>query len=222
MKKRPLALALCCLLLLYFPAETLARYAGGYEVRWIDAVLSGLAPAVIAWGLWRVTKIGWYTLVAFVALLGINDLATFYRLEGAGLGTLLAHITVFGLSLGYFINPRIRSLYFDPKLCWWKPKPRYETHLPMLVHDGKQWHYPILRNVSESGCFIEMAHPLPTETRLALAIPLPIPLKVPVIHTEAVVRWSSPNPLRCGMGVEFQKPAPPHRKAIRQYVQQQL
>ncbi|MBY0369130.1 PilZ domain-containing protein [bacterium] len=222
MKKRPLAIALCSLALFYFPAEIAARYSQGYGVSWLDVVLSGVLPAIVGWGLLRVTKIGWYTLIAFVFLMGLNDLSAFYRMEGQGFSNFASHLIIFGLSLGYFINPRIRSLYFDPKLCWWKPKPRYETHLPLMVHDGKSWHYPILRNVSESGCFIEMAHPMPMGAQVHLAIPLPIPLSVPVIHTEALVRWSSTNPLRCGMGVEFETPAPIHKRAIKQYVQHQL
>jgi hypothetical protein len=124
--------------------------------------------------------------------------------------------------MGYFINPRVRHLYFDPKLRWWRTKPRYETHIPFIMNHRQDWEYPILRNISEGGCFIETPHLLEINSTLDIAIPLPVPLSVSVIKTRGEVRWISTNPLRQGMGVQFHEPPAAHSKAIRDYVRKQM
>lgn len=222
MSKRPIAILAISLLFLYFPAELYARYLHGVPLSVAGVFLSVILPVCVFAGLLRVTRLGWFGFLGFVAIWGLNDLYLFYQIRGAHLSTLIAHLAIYALSIGYFINPRVRTLYFDPKLCWWKSKKRYETNLPLIINDGKQWHYPILRNVSEGGCFIETAHPLPMGAEIAVTIPLPVPLNIPVIHSGGHVRWVSTNPLRSGMGVEFSQGSPAHRKAIRQYVRYQL
>lgn len=222
MTKRPLAILFSSLLYLYFPAELWARYHDGIPLAFGEVLLSGVLPLLVFIGLLRVTRVGWFALVGFVAIWGVNDLYLFYTVRGAQVATLIAHLVIYTMSLAYFINPRIRTLYFDPKLCWWKSRRRFETNLPLILHDGKGWHYPILRNVSEGGCFVETPHLLELEARLDLTIPLPIPLNVPVIHSAGQVRWVSRNPLRPGMGIEFRDCTGPQLKAIRQYVRHQL
>ena len=122
----------------------------------------------------------------------------------------------------YFINPRIRHLYFDPKSRWWRTKPRYETHLPLLINRGEKSQYPVLRNISEGGCFIETTHLGEMNDKVHVAIPLPVPLTVSVIRSEGWVRWVSRDPNRMGMGIEFKDPLPKHVKALREYVNRQL
>ncbi len=222
MQKRPLAILFASLLFLYFPAEIVARHLSGFSISLGEILISGVLPVFVLFGLLRVTRIGWFTLIAFTALWGLHDVYLFYRARGDNLAPLFAHLAIYSMSLSYFINPRVKTLYFDPKLCWWKAKPRFETNLPLIVSDGRQFHYPILRNVSDGGCFIETPHPLELNAKVNLAIPLPIPLNVPVIHSEGEVRWVSRNPLRPGMGVRFGSATPAHRRAIRQYVRHQL
>ncbi len=222
MSKRPIAILLTSLLFLYFPFELLRDYRDGYEISVADGFFSGVLPILVLIGLLRVTRLGWLALIGFVAVWGINDLYSFYEMRGASILSLLTHLMIYSLSLSYFINPRIRTLYFDPKMCWWKTKRRYETHLPLIVNDGKAWSYPVLRNVSEGGCFVETPHPAPAQARLQLSIPLPVPLTVPVIHSEGVVRWSSHNPLRPGMGIEFVDVSSSQKKALKQFVRLRL
>ncbi len=222
MAKRPLAILLASLLLFYFPAELLARHWEGFRLSWGEIFVSAGLPLITFVGLLRVSKVGWYTLIAFVAIWGLHDLHLFYQVRGSSLVPLFAHLIIYGLSLGYFINPRIRTLYFDPKLCWWKSKPRFETNLPVIVTLGGTCTYPVLRNVSEGGCFIETPHPLAMNSQIEVAIPLPVPLNVPVIHSAALVRWVTKNPLRPGMGIEFKETTGAHLKALRQYVKDRL
>lgn len=191
------------------------------EISLTDSFLSAALPIFLLVGLIRVTKIGWYTLIATVSLWGVRDLYSYYATQGAT-GPFLVHIAIYLFSITYFINPRIRHVYFDPKLRWWRTKPRYETHVPFMMHHNSTWIYPILRNVSEGGCFIETPHLVDVSSDVTIAIPLPIPLGVSVIKTKGEVRWVSRNPLRYGMGVQFKEPQPEHQRAINEFVRQQL
>ena len=222
MRKRPLGLFFCALLFLYFPLEFYWRWRQGGEARVFDLILSVVLPIILLCGLIRVNKFGWYTLVALVSLWGVEDLYQYYNSATRSITPLLVHIGIYCISLGYFINPRVRHLYFDPKLRWWRAKPRYETHLPFLMNLDGKWHHPILRNVSEGGCFIETPHLPELNSNLKIAVPLPVPLNVSVIKAEGEVKWVSDNPLRHGIGVQFLKPAPQTAKALRQYVRKQL
>lgn len=222
MRSRPLALFFSALLFSYFPVAMVWEWGQGNPFSWLDVVLSGVLPMVLIFGLLRVTKTGWYTLIAVVALWGVRDLYEYYSQSDSSVTSLLIHLAIYCVSLGYFINPRVRHLYFDPKLRWWRQKPRYETHMPFLMAHESAWHYPVLRNISEGGCFIETPHLLDVGAIIRIAIPLPVPLSVPVIHTEGEVRWVSANPLRHGMGVQFKEPRGVNEKAIREYVFRQL
>jgi hypothetical protein len=207
---------------LYFPLETFWRWKNGTLIVWNDVVADVVLPLTLLIGLIRVSRVGWYTLIALTALWGVRDLADYYSLQTQSVLPLLIHVGIYCFSLAYFINPRVRHLYFDPKLRWWRTKPRYETHLPFIMGYGKQWHYPILRNISDGGCFIETSHLLEVSDTMQITIPLPVPLNVSVIQTEGEVRWLSQNPLRYGMGVQFKNVSAETATALGQYVARQL
>ena len=223
MRKKPLSLFLASLIFLYFPLEYFWELSTLKEpFTAVSCVLSIVLPLILIAGLLRVTKVGWYTLVATIALWGIWDLNHYYQSRTTSVGPLITHLSIYLISLGYFINPRIRHLYFDPKLRWWRQKPRYETHLPFMMHNQTDWFYPVLRNISEGGCFIETPHLLHANDKIAISIPLPVPLGVSVIKTQGEVRWVSKNPLRQGMGIQFVNFDRSNGRAIREYVRQQL
>jgi len=223
MRQRPFALFVCACLFLYFPIEMIYRWVShSHPVVPMDIFFSMVMPAILLVGLVRVNRVGWYTLIAVVALWGVRDLYDYYSTQTSSIVPLLVHVTIYCVSLGYFINPRIRHLYFDPKLRWWRAKPRYETHIPFIMNHQSQWHYPILRNISEGGCFIETPHLLEMNAPVSITIPLPVPLSVSVIKTEGEIRWITTNPLRQGMGVQFKDTPREHQKAIQEYVRRQL
>lgn len=223
MRKRPLSLFASALLFLYFPIEFLFRVSQGYHQVYVaDIVLSVVLPLILLIGLIRVTLVGWYTLVTLVALWGIKDLTDYYMTHGASLAPLILHVGIYCISLAYFINPRVRHLYFDPRSRWWRTKRRYETHLPFIMNHKGEWHYPILRDISEGGCFIETSHLAEINTKVELAIPLPEPLEVSVIHTEGEVRWVSKNPHRFGMGVQFNPASDIDRDSLKEFVRKHV
>lgn len=222
MRKRPTALFICALLFSYFPIEFASKMIQGGKYHGFEAMLSLGLPVLLMFGLIRVNRVGWYTLVTFVALWGVEDLYQYYQRHTSNLTPLLAHLAIYVISLTYFINPRVRTLYFDPKMRWWRAKPRFETHMPSLMQEKENWNYPVLRNISEGGCFIETAHLLDVNSLVNVAIPLPVPLNLSVIKAEGSVRWVSTNPLRHGMGIQFNTPAPHMAKALRGFVVKQL
>ena len=233
MRRRPFHLFLAASLFLYFPMSIGFQFLQGSmfgfqhppgqqePLTLVDLLLSGVIPFFLIWGLIRVTKIGWYTLVAMVSLWGMKDLWSYYQESGATTSYLI-HVGIYIVSITYFINPRVRHVYFDPKLRWWRAKKRFETNLPfMFSHDGT-WYYPVLRNISEGGCFVETPHLAKVHEAVQITIPLPIPLGVSVIKAKGEVRWISRNPLRFGMGIQFKEPLPQHTKALKEFVRLQL
>ncbi len=219
MRQKPILLFVCALLFLYFPLETAHRWIFLEEpFYYTDLFLGVIFPAILMMGLLKVTRAGWYTLVGMVTIWGIRDLQLYYAAKSQSIIPLLTHLAIYAMTIGYFINPRIRSLYFDPKMRWWRQKKRFETHLPMILNLAQEWHYPVLRNISEGGCFVETPHLIPINTPLDVMIPLPEPVSVSVIRTAAIVRWTSDNPLRSGMGLSFITSAPLQDQAIKEYV----
>jgi len=227
MRKRPVALFLAALLFLYFPMEFGWKWAQGDIIRMGDVLFSLVFPLATLYGLIRVTKLGWYTLIGFAFAFGLKDLYAYYMSHGTSLTLMLVHFGIYMISLTYFINPRIKTLYFDPKLRWWRAKRRNETHCPVICrypsNDKKPvWDYPIMKNVSVGGCFIETEEKLGMHEMMEIAIPLSMPLGVSVVKAKGEVRWISNIPTKPGMGIEFHDLPPAHFKALRRFVMKQL
>lgn len=221
MHKRPLLLIFYSSLFLYFPLEWGIRLYLGKEFVWGEALLFGFFPLILIAGLLRVSKMGWYTLVALIALWGVQDLNVFYSSRGKAWG-FLSHFGIYLFSLSYFINPRIRHLYFDPKLRWWRTKPRFETYLPLIVKRGEQWDYPTMRNISEGGCFIETTQLGAVSDVIYLNIPLPVPLPISMIQVAGEVRWICDSESKQGMGIQFNHLAGKDLSAIKEFVRRGL
>ena len=140
--------------------------------------------------------------------------------EGTPISKVLIHLGVYLLGLSYFINPQIRRLYFDPKLRQWRTKRRYETHGPSIIQSGDKYSYPILRNISEGGCFLETPHPMDVFERLVVIIPLPNPYELSSLQLTGEVRWVSERPEKTGMGIQFHKPQPLELVVLKKFVAQ--
>lgn len=221
MRRRPFLITLSSLLFLYFPIELVFHVVQGIRVKPADWFLSGVLPILLLVGLIRVTKVGWYTLVALVSLWGMRDLYSYYSDEKS-IFPFISHLLIYAFSMTYFINPRIRHLYFDPKLRWWRTKPRYETHHAVVLNRENNPHYPILRNISEGGCFVEMGEKLNISEMVEIVFPLPVPLGQSVFKSMGEVRWVSTAQERPGVGIQFKDTSPSDQKALNLFVAQQL
>ncbi len=221
MRRRPVLLFVSALLLLYFPIEWSWRLSTGHPFTWLESCIFGIIPFFLIAGLLKVTKVGWYTLIAMVFLWGLQDLNLYYSTRGKT-WSFLSHLGIYLFSLSYFINPRVRHLYFDPKLRWWRTKPRFETHLPIIIKRENHWDYPIMKNISEGGCFLETLELGQVSDPVVMNILLPLPLPASVIKVEGEVRWLSNSESKKGMGIQFKNLAPTDMISIKEFVRRGL
>lgn len=221
MQKRPVLLFFASCLFLYFPLELVFEVIRQKHVKPADWLLSGVLPIILLTGLIRVSKIGWYTLIALVSLWGMKDLYAYYS-DDKSLLPFISHLLIYGFSMTYFINPRIRHLYFDPKSRWWRSKPRYETHHAVMLNHQESAYYPIIRNISEGGCFLEMGEKLGMLDQVDIVFPLPVPLGKSVFRSKGEVRWVSSSTERPGLGIQFKEMATSDQNALNQFVMKQL
>ncbi|NBX93583.1 MAG: PilZ domain-containing protein [Proteobacteria bacterium] len=219
MRRRPLVLFIASLVFLFFPLSLIWDFLQGDPVLVSDWLIGGILPVVLIIGLIRVTKVAWYTLFGFIFFWGIRDYQT---VEDATPVSIISHILIYVISLAYFIHPRIRRLYFDPKLRWWRTKQRYETHGPIIFKQGTKYYYPTLRNISEGGCFIETPHTQELENIIDIIIPLPVPLGLAAIETRGEVRWVSEKSERFGMGIQFLNLGPEQSAVLKKFVAYQI
>lgn len=219
MRKRPLALILASCIFLYFPALLFSDFFRGLPTTTVDWLLSGVLPLILTIGLLKVNRVAWYTLFCFVFLWGIRDFQDI-QTDETPVWKVLIHLGVYLLGVSYFINPQIRRLYFDPKLRQWRTKRRFETHGPAIIQKGEKYTYPILRNISEGGCFLETPHPLEVLDRLHIIIPLPVPLELSSLQLTGEVRWISDKQDKMGMGIQFHNPQDLELKVLKKFVAQ--
>lgn len=219
MKRRPIFLLIAASLFSYFPVMLLWRFLDGGTVRPVEWVLDLVVPVALVVSLVRVTRVGWYTLIAYIALLGIRDLRDYYGTSVRGVASLLTHLSIYVVSIAYFIHPRVRRLYFDPKMHWWKTKPRFDTHAAALCRlSTGHWTYPVLRNLSAGGCFLETGVAPSTGEIVEVRIPVPFAADVAVLQSRGEVRWVSRKADRIGYGVKFLEMPATNRRTLRRYL----
>ena len=220
MRKRPLALIAASCLFLCFPLSLFWKYLQQEPVSAADLFLSGFLPVLLTFSLIRVDRIAWYTLFGFVFLWGIRDFQGVQN-EAVAFPTVLLHVFIYLLGVSYFINPRIKRLYFDPKLQWWRTKRRYEMHGPAIFDIGNKTFYPTLKNISEGGCFLETPHIQPLTQKIDVLIPFPIPFQQSSLKVAGQVRWISTHSGMQGMGIRFLSISPEDKKALKRLLAHQ-
>lgn len=202
MKHKPLALICASLLFLYFPIYRVWEVFQGEALNSVDFILSFFLPVVLVFGLLKVSRIAWYTLFGFVFLLGVKDFRGLQE-DPASLPQTLTHLFVYILGVGYFINPKVKRLYFDPKLHWWRTKERFETHGPAILEMEDKTLYGQLKNISEGGCFVHVPEPLALNQKFRLILPLPRPIPEASLSFYGEVRWALNKAENSGMGIQF-------------------
>lgn len=101
----------------------------------------------------------WWSYPIFLLAVGRVMIANFLEWrahpELIGLPVLLG---CYGLNLvlvTYFLIPRIREVYFNPRIRWWESKPRYSLMVEATVSIKGKNKKCVLENISEGGALIE-------------------------------------------------------------------
>jgi hypothetical protein len=60
----------------------------------------------------------------------------------------------------YFLHPRIKTVFLDPRVKWWKSKPRYPVQMPCWIATEDKTQQAQVMNISQGGLFAVCAVPL--------------------------------------------------------------
>ena len=133
----------------------------------------------------------------WVNVSNIQSWATGYR-EDWSIPILIA-ITLLNLTIvTYFLLPAIRRFYFKKQLRWWESKPRFRVEIPGLLEYKKLDHKCVIRDLSESGAFIESDMDISSGEQICLQVSVlnnRFPISGIIIH-----KRTSPV---LGYGIEF-------------------
>lgn len=167
MKKRPLSIVIIALLYLFEPAANLlqAAYVNDlpltgensilYHLILSDWIILGLFP-VVAYGIYRVKKWGWYLFLGFSALLIFYNLYVYLYLNpNYNLQTVILFIIIVTFITAVFFRKHVYSPYFNPRLRWWEIASRYKVTLnaKIFTPDGPM-ECQVL-DISVTGCFVD-------------------------------------------------------------------
>jgi len=109
---------------------------------------------IVAVGIWRVAKWGYYLFMAFSIMIVAHN---FYVLLSHKLYSsyvvLLFQVTTFSV-IGFFLQKHITAPYFNPKLRWWESPTRFKTLIAGSVQYLGKLHDVEVLDVSKGGCFV--------------------------------------------------------------------
>jgi len=170
-KKRPLSITIITLIYLFEPVRNVLQASlvndmpvfgpSGIlsHLLWSDWVILSLFP-VVALGVYRVRKWGWYLFVLFSCVLIAYNVFAYKMNPNYGLETVLLFISTITVMSAFFLRKHVYAPYFRPRLRWWEHAARYRVHLEsrILTDSGSEpcttW------DISESGCFLSTERPL--------------------------------------------------------------
>jgi hypothetical protein len=130
-----------------------------------------LAPWIGAFAIFSVKK---WSYPVFMTVMVYQAASLFYQAHSFPniLDLKLVFLITF-LNVGfasYFLNSRVRTVYYDQRLKWWESQPRYEVQIPcsLNVGDGKSENASIL-NISVGGVFLKSPYALSVGSEVCLA-----------------------------------------------------
>jgi hypothetical protein len=167
MKKRPLSIVIIAVIYFFEPAGNLiqAAYVNGLplfgnnsiisHLIWSDWIILSVFP-VVAVGVYRVRKWGWYLFLGFsVVLISYNLYVYLYINPNYKLQTVILFILIVTGISAVFFRKHVYAPYFNPRLRWWEVASRYRVKLPTtIVNDAGSMDCQLL-DISSTGCFIE-------------------------------------------------------------------
>lgn len=120
------------------------------QVEW---ALLALCP-IVAFGIMRVTKWGYFLFLGFSALLIMRTSLLYFKNPVYSLYlVLLFHVFIVG-TVGYFLQKHIIAPYFNPKLKWWERDERFKVDLIAKIKVDDRFFEGQILDVSVSGCFL--------------------------------------------------------------------
>lgn len=199
MRVKPWPLVILALLHALSPVQTvmlsaslldvpLTKYMGGLWHHgtahdWFSLLLFPIA----GYAIFAVEKWSYRVYLGVMAAITLNNVylwRTFPVSVGWALGLSIQFVNV--LIVTYFLNPRLRTLYFTPALQWWKSQPRYPANFRCKVtREGTERSEAEAVNISVGGMLLRTRDALSPGDRLQLRIVDPArfePLEAQVIH----------------------------------------
>lgn len=222
MKKKPLSIKLIALCFFLAPVGNLFQIA--YFNHWpltgprgvanhlnhYEWIILGFFP-VVAWGVFRVAKWGYWLCVSFLAFLILNNTYTLLFNEKAysPYVVILFQLVTLGV-VGFFLNHHIAAPYFNPKMRWWETRTRYRVNLRAQLRMGQTLIECQVLDISAGGCFVSCQSDLSTHDVLWMNVSLN---EQHGLTTMAEVVWVKNNePL--GYGLAFKSLQRDEKKAL--------
>ena len=122
---------------------------------WSDWIILGLFP-VVAVGIYRVKRWGWYLFIGFsTVLIGYNLYVYRYANANYHLHTIIVFILIITGISGIFFRKHVYAPYFNPRLRWWEVASRCRITLNTVI-TTKQFSVNChVLDISTSGCFVD-------------------------------------------------------------------
>ncbi len=228
MKKRPLVIRV--LSYLYFAApifiilEIMLSYGVGpirafAFINWHAAFMMLLTP-IVGYGIWSVTKWGYYLLLGHSVFLIFNNIVL-YAVNATPV-PLWVVLTFNVLLLGVivtFVRKEVHAPYFNPRLRWWEQAARYyydkmriivkKVGTDKTIFEAKSF------DISETGAFVVASNKVAVGDKFSLELVL---ADKSMLYTDGEVVWvnkpkKTDNP--AGFGCKFMNHNNLFRKRIR-------
>jgi hypothetical protein len=171
---------------------------------------------VVAFGIYRVRKWGWFLFITFSALLIAYNLIVYFFLNpNYTPETILLFVMIITVFSAVFLRKHVYAPYFNPRLRWWETASRYRVTLDTVILTNDGMTRCKLLDLSQTGCFVDHS----AELQEGKTVLLKMRCKGIDIHCEGkVVRKSGEKERFSGYGVMFQNVPKDTRKKIKHLI----
>jgi len=185
-----------------------------HHLIWSDWIILALFP-VVAFGIYRVRKWGWYLFLSFSALLIFYNLFVYFRLNpNYQLRTVILFILIITAITAVFLRKHVYAPYFNPRLRWWEVASRYRVDLSAKLFTSEGVADCQLLDISSSGCFVNNCGNLKEGDNVWIVIRF----SDTEIHCAGKVVRKSQQPQHPGYGIFFQTLPRQTRKKLKRFI----
>jgi len=102
-----------------------------------------LGTLFVAWGLYKMNRIGWWAIIVHSTLVIIHNTLTIINMPDKFMNVQGAIFQIITISIVLYlivIREEFRIIFFNPRLRWWESKPRYLFPVDAILEtsDGKK------------------------------------------------------------------------------------